>query len=110
TGADPAESDALPRPMDVHLGRPDAGGPAGLLPRRPRIPHHHWRSHEHHDQTARRPPPCRPPARLSRRRRRIRALSRKFYIRLAATYHDPAIAIVDDTGRVLFAEACERHL
>jgi carbamoyltransferase len=37
-------------------------------------------------------------------------LSRRFYIGLAATYHDPAIAIVDDTGRVLFAEACERHL
>ena len=37
-------------------------------------------------------------------------MSRRFYIGLAATYHDPAIAIVDDTGRVLFAEACERHL
>jgi carbamoyltransferase len=37
-------------------------------------------------------------------------LSRKFYIGLAATYHDPAIAIVDDSGRALFAEACERPL
>ena len=37
-------------------------------------------------------------------------MSRRFYVGLAATYHDPAIAIVDDTGRVLFAEACERPL
>jgi carbamoyltransferase len=37
-------------------------------------------------------------------------LSRRFYVGLAATYHDPAIAIVDDSGRTLFAEACERPL
>jgi carbamoyltransferase len=37
-------------------------------------------------------------------------LSRRFYVGLAATYHDPAIAIVDDAGRALFAEACERPL
>jgi len=37
-------------------------------------------------------------------------LSRRYYVGLAATYHDPAIAIVDDTGRAVFAEACERPL
>ncbi len=34
----------------------------------------------------------------------------KVYIGLGVTYHDPAIAIVDDSGRVLFAEATERCL
>lgn len=33
-----------------------------------------------------------------------------FHLGLAATYHDPAIAIVDGHGAVLFAEAAERHL
>jgi carbamoyltransferase len=37
-------------------------------------------------------------------------LSRRFYVGLAATYHDPAIAILDEAGQVLFAEACERPL
>jgi len=34
----------------------------------------------------------------------------KFYIGLSVTYHDPALAIIDDQGEVLFAEATERHL
>nr|AMB48445.1 carbamoyltransferase [Nostoc sp. CAVN2] len=33
-----------------------------------------------------------------------------YYIGLANTCHDPAIAIVDSTGNVLFAEALERYL
>ncbi|AFZ24137.1 hypothetical protein Cylst_1888 [Cylindrospermum stagnale PCC 7417] len=32
-----------------------------------------------------------------------------YYIGLANTCHDPAIAIVDSTGNVLFAEALERQ-
>ena len=32
------------------------------------------------------------------------------YIGLSTTYHDPAIAILDDHGNVLFAEATERYL
>ncbi len=35
---------------------------------------------------------------------------KKYYIGLSITYHDPAIAIMDDQGRVLFAEATERVL
>ncbi|MGR9072736.1 MAG: carbamoyltransferase family protein [Gammaproteobacteria bacterium] len=35
---------------------------------------------------------------------------KKYYIGLSATYHDPALAIVDDNGDVLFAEATERFL
>jgi carbamoyltransferase len=35
---------------------------------------------------------------------------RAVYIGLCATYHDPALALVDDTGEVLFAEATERFL
>jgi carbamoyltransferase len=34
----------------------------------------------------------------------------RYYIGLAATYHDPAIAIVGPDGNVLFAEAAERFL
>lgn len=34
----------------------------------------------------------------------------KYYIGLACTLHDPAIAIVDSSGTVLFAEAAERYL
>ncbi len=34
----------------------------------------------------------------------------KFYIGLATTFHDPAIAVVDSHGEVLFAEASERPL
>ena len=34
---------------------------------------------------------------------------KKYYIGLAATYHDPALAIVDDPGEVIFAEATERY-
>ena len=35
---------------------------------------------------------------------------RKYYVGLATTYHDPAIAIVNSEGSVLFAEASERPL
>jgi carbamoyltransferase len=34
----------------------------------------------------------------------------KYYIGLACTLHDPAVAIVDCNGTVLFAEAAERYL
>lgn len=37
-------------------------------------------------------------------------MQRTFYVGLGVTYHDPALAIVDDTGRVVFAEATERYL
>ncbi len=33
-----------------------------------------------------------------------------YYIGLSITYHDPALAILDEDGRVLFAEATERYL
>ncbi|WP_230991223.1 hypothetical protein [Bathymodiolus platifrons methanotrophic gill symbiont] len=35
---------------------------------------------------------------------------KKYYIGLSVTYHAPALAIVDDQGEVLFAEATERYL
>ena len=35
---------------------------------------------------------------------------KKYYLGLSVTYHDPALAIIDDQGQVLFAEATERHL
>ena len=35
---------------------------------------------------------------------------KKYYIGLSITYHDPALAIIDDQGKVLFAEATERYL
>ncbi len=35
---------------------------------------------------------------------------KKYYIGLSITYHDPALAILDDKGSVLFAEASERYL
>ena len=34
----------------------------------------------------------------------------KYYIGLSITYHDPAFAIVDGQGEVLFAEATERYM
>ncbi len=34
----------------------------------------------------------------------------RYYVGLAATFHDPALAIVDETGTPLFAEATERKL
>ena len=34
----------------------------------------------------------------------------KYYIGLSITYHDPALAIVNEQGEVLFAEATERYL
>jgi carbamoyltransferase len=34
----------------------------------------------------------------------------KYYVGLATTYHDPAIAVVNSEGNVLFAEATERPL
>ncbi len=37
-------------------------------------------------------------------------MTQKIYIGLCTTYHDPAIAIVDEEGSVLFAEATERCL
>lgn len=37
-------------------------------------------------------------------------MSRRYYIGLCVTYHDPALAIVDEEGRVVFAEATERPL
>lgn len=37
-------------------------------------------------------------------------MAKTFYIGLGVTYHDPALAIVDQDGRVLFAEATERYL
>src|SRR5690242_9770139 len=36
-------------------------------------------------------------------------MPRKYYIGIATTLHDPALAIVDDKGEILFAEAAERH-
>ncbi len=35
---------------------------------------------------------------------------KKYYIGLSITYHDPALAIVDEQGEVLFAEATERYM
>jgi carbamoyltransferase len=35
---------------------------------------------------------------------------KKYYIGLSVTYHDPALAIVDGQGNVLFAEATERYM
>lgn len=35
---------------------------------------------------------------------------KKYYIGLSVTYHDPALAIVDEQGEVLFAEATERYM
>ena len=35
---------------------------------------------------------------------------KKYIIGLSVTYHDPALAIVDGQGKVLFAEATERFL
>lgn len=35
---------------------------------------------------------------------------KKYYIGLSITYHDPALAIIDDQGKVLFAEATERFM
>jgi len=37
-------------------------------------------------------------------------MANKYYLGLSVTYHDPALAIVDDQGEVLFAEATERYL
>lgn len=36
--------------------------------------------------------------------------TKTYYIGLSVTYHDPALAIVDETGEPLFAEAAERYL
>lgn len=35
---------------------------------------------------------------------------KKYYIGLSITYHDPALAIIDTQGEVLFAEATERYM
>lgn len=37
-------------------------------------------------------------------------VTRRYYVGLAATLHDPALAIVDDEGEAIFAEATERYL
>jgi len=37
-------------------------------------------------------------------------MKQRYYIGLGTTFHDPAIAIVDHGGQVVFAEATERHL
>jgi carbamoyltransferase len=37
-------------------------------------------------------------------------MKKRYYIGLATTFHDPAIAIVSPDGEVIFAEATERHL
>lgn len=37
-------------------------------------------------------------------------MRKKYYIGLSTTYHDPALAIIDGDGEILFAEATERHL
>ncbi len=42
--------------------------------------------------------------------RGVLPMPEKIYIGLGVTYHDPAIAIVDEKGTVLFAEAAERSL
>ena len=34
----------------------------------------------------------------------------RYYLGLATTFHDPALAIVGPDGSVLFAEATERYL
>jgi carbamoyltransferase len=36
--------------------------------------------------------------------------TKTYYIGLSVTYHDPALAIVDESGNPLFAEAAERYL
>ena len=38
-----------------------------------------------------------------------KSLMNRYYIGLACTMHDPALAIVNPDGEVLFAEATERH-
>src|SRR5215218_105228 len=37
-------------------------------------------------------------------------MSARYYVGLATTFHDPALAIVGPSGEVLFAEATERYL
>ena len=37
-------------------------------------------------------------------------MKKKYYIGLATTFHDPAVAIVNDEGEIVFAEATERRL
>jgi len=39
-----------------------------------------------------------------------KAMAKTYYIGLGVSYHDPALAIVDEAGAVVFAEATERHL
>lgn len=36
--------------------------------------------------------------------------TKTYYIGLSVTYHDPALAIIDERGKPVFAEAAERHL
>lgn len=44
------------------------------------------------------------------RRNEMKTAMKKYYIGLSVTYHDPALAIIDAQGDVLFAEATERYL
>lgn len=37
-------------------------------------------------------------------------MSKKYYIGIASTFHDPSLAIIDQHGEILFAESTERHL
>lgn len=37
-------------------------------------------------------------------------MSKKYYVGLTSTFHDPAITILNDKGEVVFAEATERYL
>ena len=39
-----------------------------------------------------------------------RPTQKRNYLGIACTLHDPAIAVVDSEGRIVFAEAAERHL
>jgi len=39
-----------------------------------------------------------------------RPTPKRNYVGIACTWHDPAIAVVDSAGRIVFAEAAERHL
>lgn len=36
--------------------------------------------------------------------------SKKYYIGIAATFHDPSITIMNEEGNIVFAESTERHL
>jgi carbamoyltransferase len=35
---------------------------------------------------------------------------KRYYIGLSTTFHDPSVSIVDNNGKIIFAEASERYL